>query len=334
MEISNILIDDTNGDLEKDLFKLHPDKEALSVWFGEQKDVRVLNFSTNNIRFDSIPNIEPSTYKTYLAYNGTLGYSKKVFSTVVEQDSGIFNRGAVPILTYNPNNIVNITDPELLEEKVIDIKMYNGQVDVITYSEGILVKGQKQYRAKAVRSFPTKIESLPNVSNDKVFLDGWYSYTHIIFRDVKNGDTIFKDSFYAIGGFIFKASHEGIYEKDLSTGDNLVVNISGSYIQEYNDDYEEVLFSLNEATGSSPKANNIFLHSQVLITDEIRDAILKEILCSAMCEDDGCEYADWQRLMLKRLGASVMFDNELYENAQIILESARAACASAGNCTE
>jgi hypothetical protein len=33
----------------------------------------------DNVRLDSVPNIHNSTYKIFLAYNGTLGYSNKVF---------------------------------------------------------------------------------------------------------------------------------------------------------------------------------------------------------------------------------------------------------------
>ena len=53
MDVKNILIDDTNGDLSKDLFKNHIKESALSVWFAEDSKKRVLNLATNNIKFDS-----------------------------------------------------------------------------------------------------------------------------------------------------------------------------------------------------------------------------------------------------------------------------------------
>ena len=99
-------------------------------------------------------------------------------------------------------------------------------------------------------------------------------------------------------------------------------------MQVENVDYEELLFSLNETSGISAQANSIYLHSQILITDELRNSITKEIVHSAWEDKNGCDFADWQKLMLKRISASIMFENELYENAQTILESARISCSS------
>jgi hypothetical protein len=41
--------------------------------------------------------------------------------------------------------------------------------------------------------------------------------------------------------------------------------------------YAQILFSLNETTGHCTR-NNIFIHSQILVTDQIRDAITAEAL--------------------------------------------------------
>ena len=81
MEIKNVLVDDTNGQLESDQFKLHPENQSLSVWLTEDlpANKRVVKLSPNNIRYASIPNMGRSTYITFLAYNGTLGLSNKVF---------------------------------------------------------------------------------------------------------------------------------------------------------------------------------------------------------------------------------------------------------------
>lgn len=333
MEVKNILIDDTNGDLSKDLFKNHVQESALSVWFAEDSDKRVLNLSTNNIKFDSIPNLHKSTFITFLAYNGSLGYNGKVFSTVVEENSGIFNVNEADVLVYNPDGLEAAETAEELEERVMDIKMYNGQIDVLEYSEGILKDGQTTYKTSTTRSYPTTVTTLPNVSKDTVYLDGWYSYTHIIFRNIAVGDLVIEGTFYGIDGFIFKASASGYFYTNESTGDYYILPegetlISKGVVQVSNTDYEELLFSLNETTGISAQANNIYLHSQILISDELRNAVNLEIVQAAWADKNGCDFADWQKLMLKRISASIMFENELYENAQIIMESARKMCYS------
>lgn len=334
MEIPSVLISDTNGNLSEDLFKIHIDNPAITSWFTDAvAEKRTLNVSLNNVRLDSIPNIANSTYKTFLAYNGTLGYSNKVFSTVVLESSGIFDSNNMPTIVYNPSE-VSMPAAVDLDEAVIDIKMYNGTVDILRYSEGILNTGEKSYFVKSVRSFPTVITGLPNVSGNRVFMDGWYSYTTIIFRNIAVGALVVKDTFYGIEGFIFKASDNGQMFKNATTGDIVILRagdntVAQGVVQKNNEDYEQMLFSLNETTGISAQANNVYIHSQLMVTDELRDAITAEAVDAAyMDQEDYVDFQTWQKLTLKRMAASVMFQNGLFENAQIILESARAMCTS------
>lgn len=334
MEIPSVLISDTNGSLSNDLFKIHIDNPAITSWLTDGvAEKRTLNVALNNVRLDSIPNIANSTYKTFLAYNGTLGYSNKVFSTVVLESSGIFDPGNLPAVVYNPSE-VTLPAADTLDDVVIDIKMYNGTVDILKYSEGILNTGEKAYFVKSVRSFPTTITGLPNVAGNKVFMDGWYSYTTIIFRNVMVGAFVVKGTFYGIEGFIFKASDDGQMFKDAATGDIVILRegdntIAAGVVQVNNEDYEQLLFSLNETTGTSAQANNVYIHSQLMVTDQLRDAITEEAVEAAfMDEGDYVDFQNWQKLTLKRMAASVMFQNGLFENAQIILESARALCTS------
>jgi hypothetical protein len=327
MEVNNILIDDTNGVLSEELFKSDVDKTSLSAWFSTQ-DERTLKMSANNVRYNSIPNINGSTYITFLAYNGTLGYSNKVFSTVLVEDSGIFNVAVPPILEYNPGEV---TAPlaEELEDVVIDIKMYNGTVDVLQYREGYLDTGEKTYKVKSIRSYPTTITKLPNVYGNKVSLDGWYSYTQVVFRNISPGDTLIENTFYGYEGFIFKASQTGIMYKDTAGNIRSVQGLNDpadAPIQVENTNYEEILFSLNETEGMGSDGNSVYLHSQVLITEEIRDAIVTEVIEASKKDCSGCDFADWQKLTMKRAAAAVYFENGLYEQAQIIIESSRAMC--------
>jgi hypothetical protein len=327
MEVNNILIDDTNGVLSEELFKTNVDNEALSAWFSTT-DERTLKMSANNVRYNSIPNINGSTYITYLAYNGTLGYSEKVFTTVLVEDSGIFNPSIPPVLEYNPGEVI-APSAEELEDVVIDIKMYNGTVDVLQYREGYLDTGEKTYKVKSVRSYPTTVTKLPNVYGNKVSLDGWYSYTQVIFRNIAVGDTLIKGTFSGYEGLIFKASDNGTMYVDVD-GNILSVPDSGDIenapIQVENTNYEEILFSLNETEGMGTDGNSVYVHSQLLITEEIRDAIVKEVIAASLKNCSGCDFADWQKLTMKRASAAVYFENGLYEQAQIIIESSRAMC--------
>jgi len=337
MEVDNIITVDTDGALANEKYKLYQEKPATGVWFSAPDAAeRTLYFSPNNIRYSAIPNLDGNTYITFLAYNGTLGYSNKVFSTVVAEATGIFDINNAPILEYNAGTVV-LPDADTLDDVVMDIKMYNGVVNVIKYSEGYINNGQKTYKVKTISAYPTVITGLPNVSGGKVYLDGWYSYTHVNFRDVIPETTLaIEDSFYGYEGFIFKASISGTIA--INSGMEVVIvpegeeSIEEGIVQVKNNDYKEILFWLNSVdTGDQAGAGDTYIHSQVLITDEIRDAIVKEVVQNSM--DPCCgpvEYDDWQKLMLKRMAAATQFENELFENAQIIIESSRAMCGNGG----
>jgi hypothetical protein len=332
MEIPSVLISDTNGSLASDLFKIHVDSPVISARLTDEvSKSRMLTVALDNVRLDSVPNIHTSTYKTFLAYNGTLGYSNKVFTTVVKESAGIFDVSNFPVLSYDPGTLVrpNVTD---LEDVVIDIKLYNGTVDVLRYAQGELNNGEKTYYVKEARAYPTQITGMPNMEGNKVTMDGWYSYTTVIFRNISEGATVVKDNFYALSGFIFKATHDGQIYKDLLKGTVVVLRpgdntLAAAAVQPKNEDYAQILFSLNETTGTSAQGNNIFIHSQILVTDQIRDAITAEAVTAAFADpEDYVDFQNWQKLTMKRMAAAIMFQNGLFENAQIILESARELC--------
>lgn len=334
MDKANLLIADTNGSLSKEIFKIDVDRPVISAWLSNVPgETRTLNVALDNVRLDSVPNIANSTYKTFLAYNGTLGLNKKIFSTVVKESSGVFNLYNLPVIEYDPNTL-SVPSYEELEDVVIDIKMYNGTIDVLQYSEGILNNGEKSYFVKARRAYPTQITGMPNVASQRVFMDGWYSYTTIIFRNIADGAQVYKDTFYGFDGFIFKASHDGKIFKDSSKPDTYVIMrpgdvvVADGVVQKKNENYQELLFSLNATDGMSSQSNHVYIHSQLLVTDQLRDAITNEAVEAAFaCESDYIDFQKWQQLTLKREAAGVMFLNGLFENAQIILESARSVCA-------
>jgi hypothetical protein len=80
------------------------------------------------------------------------------------------------------------------------------------------------------------------------------------------------------------------------------------------------LFQLNETTGTGAHGNNVFIHSQLLVTDQIRAIV------HAFAEPTDCRFSKLAETYFKRMAASVMFQNRLFENAQIIMESAREIC--------
>jgi outer membrane protein OmpA-like peptidoglycan-associated protein len=85
---------------------------------------RMLTVALDNVRLDSVPNIHNSTYKIFLAYNGTLGVLNKYSTTVVKRNQRTFDSSNINF-SFDPG-MVSPSSREMLDEVVIDIKMFNG----------------------------------------------------------------------------------------------------------------------------------------------------------------------------------------------------------------
>ena len=128
MDTNSILVKDTDGHLQQEEYKNYPDKAALSVWFDYTATHQALKFSANNVRYDSLPDIHaPSTYITFLTYNGTMGYDNRVFSTVLKKDVGNYSGTdvPVPILTFQPHEYIANTQISDAAEDVLEIIIYS-----------------------------------------------------------------------------------------------------------------------------------------------------------------------------------------------------------------
>jgi hypothetical protein len=127
------LISDTNGSLASDLFKIHDNPTISASLTDEVSKSRMLTVALDNVRLDSVPNIHNSTYKIFLAYNGTLGYSISIHYSG-KRNQGTFDSSNIPVLSFDPG-MVSRPSREMLDEVVIDIKMF-GSVDVLKVCAG------------------------------------------------------------------------------------------------------------------------------------------------------------------------------------------------------
>jgi hypothetical protein len=104
--------------------------------------------------------------------------------------------------------------------------------------------------------------------------------------------------------FIFKASDNGQLYIDAATNNKVILrpgdNTTAQAAVQKNEDYTQLLFQLNETTGTGAHGNNVFIHSQLLVTDQIRDAITAEAVSAAFAEPtDYVDFQNWQKLTLK-----------------------------------
>jgi hypothetical protein len=110
----------------------------------------MLTVALDNVRLDSVP-IHNSTYKIFLAYNGTLGYSNKVFTTVVKEIKGTFDSSNIPVLSFDPGMVSRLVVRCWM--KLIDIKMFNGSVDVLRYAQGDCITEKNILRKESRLSY-------------------------------------------------------------------------------------------------------------------------------------------------------------------------------------
>jgi hypothetical protein len=69
----------------------------------------------------------------------------------------------------------------------------------------------------------------------------------------------------------------------------------------------------------------MYLYIQLLVTDQIRDAITAEAVSAAFAEPtDYVDFQNWKTL--KKNGRIGYVSERAFENAQIIMESAREIC--------
>ena len=344
MKIKSIEIIDTYGSLKEPGAKYKEDQPALSAWFEEEGKKRVLKLSPSNVYFEKLNGSRHViTYKQILQYNGTLSTNSKTFAQTVASSTSRAIDKIAPVLTYSPDGL-KLPMPKDADQVVLDLDFHTGQADVLEYREGSLTQGEKTYNPTVWRhSYPTIITSFPNTEDQVVYLDGWYTYTFIRFIDVAIYDSTIEGNFYSRLGMVFKASKRGkiwisgskvyilpawIQGADIAEIEKEIAKTAHEVpMEETAEEIKNLRYTTAAAEGVGGRHSRALLDSQLLITDEIRDAIIEEVICTAKNDvSSACDFADWQKLTLKREAAFIMFENGLFRNAQKIIESSRRVC--------
>lgn len=345
MDIKSIEVIDTNGSLMDESNKHITSAEAVSARFVETEGARVIEFSPDNVDFGVFAYSDGVTFKQVLQYNGTLSSNKKVFQQTLVDETFAPQEILAPTLMYNPGN-VKAFDVETVDDIIVELDMHNGtssMLNVLGFKSDDLVGGEKSYSAVSVHTYPTTIKRLPNVENNNVYLDGWYSYTFIGFNDVKFKQDVSKGTYYGSNGMVFKASTSGrIYLDQMGVyilpadmfASGGTISIEGADPEVSMDidgdaSWAELRIGLKTADSAWSNYSHAFVDSQILITDEIRDAMVKEALCVAgKTKTSTAMFHDWQAITVKRQAAFVLFQNELFKHAQKVIESSRGLCSN------
>jgi len=331
MNIPKAVTKDSHGALTSVLQKLGTETCVSAEVLYDDARKPVLSINYNNIDYRSIitDTGRGKTYGFVLSYMGTMG-RKQLYSQVVVEDNGKLNAAEPPEFKYSVDGLYYTQDVKP-DDVVLNINFYTGEANILQF-KGVPVGGNNppfQSVYKYSYSYPFTMNSLPNRSGVDSFFDGWYNAIYVIFNDVLEGNQAIKGDVYGYAGEWGLASASGTF--GINNNDELVIlDYAGNITLAFDLDstYEEKMLAIGRLEGNDTFTVGMMADSQILVTEEINNAIVTEIrniACDPAC-DDACTIADWQKLQQKRLGAYINFIEGEFRKAQVILESARKSC--------
>jgi hypothetical protein len=336
----------TSGGLKEPVFRLDPTLEHVSLaWSAEDESLVLVDY---NLDYASLPEQLYQNNgifkKTFLTYNGKDCETGKMLETVLIESSPEQDANFLPGFTnsnqwiYKPSSftyhpgILNLTNIADYATMPYDYSQGFTVVKQFLTSGGSIVPNSQSpftafYRAPTLTSF------LPsNVENNKIYTDGWYtSYVIACKTYTSIGSTV------ATGDIIYYPPQRKFYKnltgsKGSESQDPLnptlnILSADWSVDVQFTDWIE---FLRANSQGSSIGEKVYYLETQHLVTVELNTAILTELKCQCSC----CDKPDfntsnillYMKLMQKRLGSYVLFNEENFHEAQCVIESSRKIC--------
>ena len=330
------------------LFRSNPAVESISLDYDEESgDLTVLDVNLNwyNLPYQVGTELKK---KVFLTYNGYNCETSLLTETVVLESGDGADLGQLP--GYNnsnewiyspadfrlPTTLLTMTNPNDWSTYPYDVRHGFTIEKTFLTALGTAITTDATYTA--FHTYPNMTQYQPsNVEGNKVYTDGWYT-SYVI------GCKTWASSAPDINGagqgeIIFYEPNETYYINITGTGGFITTDpVDGSTYPDIvnwrpSPSFAEWMDLMRQYVGNPPAVVDqpiFFIESQHLVTADLNKAILKELkqLCSVCVEPTfGMTHVDdWMRLTQKRLGAWTMFSNELWVDAQVILESARNLC--------
>lgn len=322
MDIPAAYTVDTHGALVLEEAKIDVYKPCLESVVNSPRE---LSITYNNIDFKAIPGLNPArvTYRFTLSYNGTMGRDNSLYSQVVMDEVGILNIADLPVFTYKSDELAYDIDI-LPSDVILNLNFLTAEANILQF-KGVPIGGNNgPFTISSVNkyTFPFTIDKMVTGSGTTTYFDGWYTATFVIFKDMEEGvETPTSAGIYAYKGVLY----------EVTSGSTLHLSEDGVIISGGNtlkSSYEDYILKIGAYEKLDPLAGLYLANSQIMVTQELNDAIIKEVKDSAedpAC-DDTCTIADWQKLQQKKLGSYIYFTEHNFRHSQVILESARKAC--------
>lgn len=328
MDIPKAYSKDSHGALTSTLYKVDIEQTCLtSTVHHNESGEPVLSVIYDNIAYDRISAGVPTgyTYKFVMSYMGTMG-RKDLYSQIVMNESGELTTTAPPRFDYTVGGLMY--ESAKPSDVILNVNFYTGEANILQF-KGVPVGGNNPPFQNVYKySYPFTATMLPNRAGTESYFDGWYNNVYVVFTDIVYGDVAVKGDIYGHKGTTGLAAVDGTFAFD---GETLqIIDAEGEPHAPFTDTetYEEVMLAIGRLSGDATGAPGLMADSQILVTEELNNAIineLKEIACDPAC-DDTCSIADWQKLQQKRLGAYIHFTEGNFRKSQVIVESSRKTC--------
>jgi hypothetical protein len=337
----------TSGGLADATYRQDGDIENISLdWDNDNKKLAVVDY---NMNYSLLPwqLYTDCVKKVFLTYNGKSCGSGVLIETVVMESNDDDDINQLP--DYNNSNQWEYTPSEFnYPSELLEMTDLSDYVNMpYDYREGFTVVKQfltaqanlapgtpaytAFYRAPHLTSF------IPaNVEGNRIYTDGWYtSYVCLVktwtaANPPANGAST--------GDIVYYEGQEKFYINLNGNGGTLIEDPDDSSLMipdpaEWKEDptFDEWQTLMRNNLGDTSVDDPIyFIETQHLVTVELNSAILCELKKQCGCCESPqfnlSQLATYIKLMQKRLGAWVQFNEELFHEAACVLESSRSLC--------
>lgn len=335
MDIKLVEPKDTHGALAYDVFKIDIEESVIQAWLSDDPhkgENTVLNFIPGNIDYRAIPGIGLGslTYKNVLTYNGTMYRNTSTYAQLLIDEESELDIHNPPEFKYTPDNLMYPKNAEA-SDVILNIDFRTGEANILQF-KGVPVGGNNgPFEAVYRYTYPFSTSKLPNTRDGKVYMDGWYTNTFVIYKDKQPGDLVVEGDIFSFKGGVYRAAISGTLTANAQLFIIVDVTVMPPIIREPTTvTFEQFMLDINRDDSIATHSPQYSATTQLLITSELNEAAINQIIDTATSTecDEKCAIADWQKLQQKRIGAYIQFTQENFRKAQVIVESSRAVCAN------
>lgn len=341
----------TSGVMTDSQFRIDPSIEVVSLDYDETDGS--LTLVDYNLNYSLLPWQLGTDLvkKTFLTYNGYNCETAKLYETVVmESGSGAEPTGA-QLPGFNDSNEWNytpryisydtglqaMTDPNDWSTYPYDVSQGYTVIKEFLTAQANLSPDIPMYTA-FVRQPQLTSFAPSNVSGNKVWTDGWYTSYTIACKKWALVDPVTNGA--SQGQILYYEPQEKFYVNLTGVGGTLVVDPNNPLLfipdtVNWRDTptFTEWTDLMRQNLGSAPAIVDqpiFFVENQHLVTADLNRAILSELkgMCRLCTEPTFgiSQIDDHIKLTTKRLAAWYTFNQELFHDAQKIIEGTRELC--------